>query len=73
MAIRMFIFLVGFGLSIVGFMYMIGYLNLLTMGYSLLEYLGFIIRRGECLIAVVGFIMITCAIFKGGKTYDICL
>ena len=73
MAIRIFIFLVGFGLSIVGLMYMIGYLNLLTMGYSLLEYLEFIIKRGECLIAIIGFIMITYAIFKGGKTYAICL
>lgn len=68
MAIRIFIFLLGFGLSIIGFMYIISYLNLLTIGYSFLEYLQFISKRIECIIAIVGFSMITYAIFKGGKT-----
>lgn len=73
MAIRIFIFLLGFGLSLIGFMYVISYLNLFTMGYSFLEYLQFVSKRGECIIAIIGLCMITYAIFKGGKPRDICL
>lgn len=73
MVARIFFFLLGFGLSVIGFTYIIGYLNLLTMGYTFIEYLLFITKRYECIIAIVGFIMITCAIFKGGKKVDICL
>ena len=73
MVTRVFFFLLGFGLSVIGFTYMISYLNLLTMGYSFFEYLSFIFKRYECIIAILGFIMITCAIFKGGEKRDICL
>ena len=73
MIARVFFFLLGFGLSVIGFTYMISYLNLLTMGYSFFEYLSFIFKRYECIIAILGFIMITCAIFKGGEKRDICL
>ncbi len=73
MIARTFFFLLGFGLSVIGFTYIISYLNLLTMGYSFFEYLSFIFKRYECIIAIVGFLMITCAIFKGGEKIDICL
>lgn len=73
MIVRIFFFLLGFGLSVIGFTYIISYLNLLTMGYTFLEYLLFITKRYECIIAIIGFIMITCAIFKGGEKIDICL
>lgn len=71
MIARIFFFLLGFGLSVIGFTYVIGYLNLLTMGYTFLDYLIFISRRTECLIAIIGFLIITYAIFKGGDTSDI--
>lgn len=73
MVIRIFVFLFGFGLSVIGFMYIISYLNLLTLGFSFLEYLTFIFQRIECVIAIIGFLMITLAIFKGGERHDICL
>jgi len=73
MIARIFIFLLGFGLSVIGFTYVIGYLNLLTMGYSVKEYIIFISKRYECIIAIVGFLLITGAIFKGGGKNDICL
>lgn len=73
MVARIFFFLLGFGLSVIGFTYIIGYLNLLTMGYSFIEYILFIVKRLECIIAIIGFIMITCTIFKGGDKIDICL
>ena len=73
MIARIFFFLLGFGFTVIGFIYMISYLNLLTMGYTFLEYLVFISKRYECIVAIVGFLMITCSIFKGGDKIDICL
>ena len=73
MIARIFFFLLGFGLTVIGFIYMISYLNLLTMGYTFLEYLLFISNRFVCIVAIIGFLMITCSIFKGGDKIDICL
>lgn len=73
MIARIFFFLLGFGLSVIGFTYIIGYLNLLTMGYSFIEYLVFIFKRSECVIAIIGFLFITFSIFKGDNKNDICL
>ena len=56
--IRLFFFLFGFGLSLIGWMYIILYLNLTTVGYNFLEYVNFIIRRIECWNAIVGMIII---------------
>lgn len=41
------------------------YLNLLTMGYSFIEYVNFIIRRWECLIFILGVILLYFIIRKG--------
>lgn len=73
MIAKVFFFLLGFGLCVIGFTYIIGYLNLLTMGYSFYEYLEFILKRYECLMAIIGFLMITGVIFKGGDKIDIYL
>lgn len=73
MIARIFFFLLGFGLSVIGFTYMISYLNLMTMGYTFIDYLVFVSKRYECIIAIIGFLMITFAIFKGGNKIDICL
>lgn len=65
---RIFFFLLGFGLMIIGFTYIIIYLNLFTFGYNFLEYLIFIHTRIECLCTHIGFIILTLAIYiKGGK------
>lgn len=58
MLARIFFFLIGFGFTVVGFVYIISYLNLLTIGYSFLEYVNFIIRRIECLYSILGIIII---------------
>jgi len=62
--IRFFLFLIGFGFSLVGFMYIILYLNYLTIGYTILEYLSFIMKRFECILSVIGIILIIIALFK---------
>lgn len=65
MLAKLFFFLIGFGLTILGFIYIISYLNLLTLGYNFLDYVNFIIRRIECLNAVFGIIIMLLSI--GGK------
>ncbi len=67
MLFRVFLFLIGFGLTTVGFMYIICYLNLLTLGYNFIEYVNFIIRRIECLNALFGIIIIVISLNLGGK------
>ncbi len=70
--IRLFFLLLSFGFCIMGFMYMILYLNLLTIGYSLYDYFKFIITRIECIQGFIGFIMLSITIFyKGDKDNDL--
>ena len=54
---RLLFFLLGFGLTVIGFVYIISYLNLLTIGYNFIQYVNFIIRRIECLNAPIGIII----------------
>lgn len=67
MLTRIFFFLIGFGLTIIGCVYIISYLNLLTIGYNFLEYVNFIIRQIECLSAIVGIVMMFLAINVTGR------
>ena len=69
MLFRIFMFLVGFGLSIIGFVYIISYLNLLDVGYNFLYYVNFIIRRIECLYAPIGILIVFLSLYmpKGGN------
>lgn len=71
MQVRVFLFLIGFGISILGFAYIISYLNLLTMGYNFWGYVNFIIRRVECLNAIIGISLILISIYMGGKENEL--
>lgn len=72
--IRIFFFLIGFGLMVIGFSYIILYLNLMTMGYNFLNYVNFIIRRPECYYTIIGLItMILSIIIKGGDKNELYL
>ena len=68
MPLRILLFLFGFGLTVMGLMYIIFYLNLLSIGYNFFEYVNFIIRRIECLNFIFGIILMLFSVFiKGGK------
>ena len=70
--IRIFFFLIGFGLMVLGFSFIILYLNYLTIGYNFKEYVNFISRRLECYNVIIGLIIIILSIFiKGDKKNDI--
>lgn len=64
--IRVFFFLLGFGLMVIGCSFIILYLNLTTIGYNFLEYVNFIIRRVECYFSIIGFIIMILSITVKG-------
>jgi len=65
---KIFFFLVGFGLMVIGFTFVILYLNLLTIGYNFFDYVNFIIRRVECYYTIIGLVIILITLFvKGGR------
>ena len=67
MFLKVLLFLIGFGLTTIGFVYIISYLNLLSIGYNFIEYVNFIIRRVECLNSIIGIILIILSMSIGGK------
>ena len=67
MFLKIFLFLIGFGLTTIGFVYIICYLNLLSIGYNFIDFVNFIIRRIECLNAIFGIIIMYLSITIGGK------
>ena len=71
--LKVFIFLIAFGTTVMGFTYMVMYLNLLSMGYSLSEYISFISKRIECIMGLIGFIGINIMILMKGDKYDLYL
>ena len=72
--LRIFFFLCGFGLMVVGFTYIILYLNLLSIGYNFSEYVNFIFSRVECYFVLIGLIILILSIFiKGDKEYELYL
>ena len=60
-------FLFGFGLSIIGFIYIIAYLNYLSIGYTFYEYLKIIFTSIECLLAFIGLLIIFIVIYSERK------
>ena len=67
MLLKIFLFLIGFGLTTIGSVYIICYLNLFSIGYNFLEYVNFIIRRIECLNFIIGIILMILSLTIGGK------
>ena len=63
MALRLVAFLIGFGLSILGGVSCIMYLNLLTAGFTIQEYFEFVFERTECYLLAAGVLMMTAAIY----------
>ncbi len=69
---RIFFFLFGFGLMTLGFVYLILYLNLISVGYNFLYYVNFILRRVECYFSIIGFIILNLSMYvKGDKKYGL--
>lgn len=63
MIFRLFLFLTGFGIAVAGGVSTIAYLNLLTTGHGLIEYLIFISKRIECYLLPIGIFLIWASIY----------
>ena len=62
------LFLFGYSLTLIGLIYIISYLNILTLGYNFWFYVKFIFRRIECLYSLIGLVLIIISIYiPGGK------
>lgn len=64
---QMFFFLIGFGFTVIGFTYIILYLNLFSIGYNIEDYVNFIIRRFECYYSIIGIIIMILSCFIKGE------
>ena len=70
--IRVFFFLLGFGFTVIGFSFIILYLNLTTIGYNFYNYVNFIFRRIECYFSIIGIIIMSLSIFiKGDRKNEL--
>lgn len=65
--IKILLFLIGFGLTTIGLMYTILYLNLFSFGYNFIDYVNFIIRRIECINLFLGLSLMIISLNLGGK------
>ena len=68
--VRVFFFLLGFGFTVIGFSFIILYLNLTTMGYNFVNYVNFISRRIECYYSIIGLIIMMLSIWLKGDKKD---
>ncbi len=67
MLFRIFLFIVGFLLMVLGSFYIIVYINLFSLGYTIFEYLEYIFSRYECYYFIVGLILVSISILRGDK------
>ncbi|MCA1056747.1 hypothetical protein LCM10_17320 [Rossellomorea aquimaris] len=63
MVFQVFILFIGFGLAVSGGVSLIIYLNLLTTGMGIIDYLLFVSTRIECYLFLVGILIITLTIY----------
>jgi hypothetical protein len=63
MVFRIFFFLIGYWMAVYGGIVTVAYMNLLTVGQSLKEYLEFIVQRVECYLLPIGIIIITLSMY----------
>ncbi|MGE5455925.1 MAG: hypothetical protein ACM3O4_02295 [Ignavibacteriales bacterium] len=70
MFLRFMAFLTGFGLTVIGCVHIISYLNLITLGYNFWEYVKFISRQLECWYSLIGLVILFLSIFIPGGNDD---
>lgn len=65
--LKIFLFITGFGLMVLGFSTLILYINLFTFGYNFKDYVYYIIRLPEFYYLIFGFILINFSILNKGE------
>ncbi len=67
MLLRIISFIIGFILSSISLTFIILYLNIISLGYSFLNFLSFIIRKWELYLLFIGIILMILAFRKDKK------
>lgn len=67
MLLRTLFLIVGFILTIIGITTIISFLNLLTVGYNLKQYIHFISNDAFCWCFPIGTLFLLIYLFLGGK------
>lgn len=57
----------GIFISSIGFMFILLYTNLLTMGYSFWNFVQFISKRFECLLFLIGIVLLLLSLERSIK------
>ncbi len=69
---RILFFIIGLFFMTIGNVFILLYLNLLTLGYNFIFYVNFITRRFECYYLLIGLIIVLLTIFiKGDKKHEL--
>ena len=71
MFVRIVLFVFGLFFSVIGLVFDISYLNLLTIGYNFLDYVKFIFSRIECLLFLFGVVLIIISLFLKGDRNEL--
>lgn len=64
---RIIYFILGIIITSSALMYIVIYLNLLRMGYSMLDYIKYVLSSIECTKVFIGIILIILSLKKGRK------
>jgi len=67
MVIRIFFWMMGFGLAVSGGISAIAYLNIMAAGKDFLEYLVYISDKTECYLLPIGLAIVSMSIFYPEK------
>lgn len=67
MLIKIFLFLLGFGLMTIGFSTLILYINLFSFGYNFKEYVSYVVKIPEFYYLLIGFLLLNVSIFLKGE------
>lgn len=67
MLTKIFLFLIGFGLMLLGLSTLILYINLFSFGYNFKEYINFIVKLPELYYFIIGFFLVNLSIFYKGE------
>lgn len=61
------LFFIGFIFMVIGCTFSILYFNLFVFGYSFLEYILFLLQRGECYLFILGSSLVYISLIRKGR------
>ena len=67
MLIKIFLFLLGFGLMTIGFSTLILYINLFSFGYNFKEYVSYVVKIPEFYYLLIGLLLLNVSILLKGE------